>query len=154
MALIPWRPWFWRPWEELDDWFAAFGEPRRWREERWPKIKSAEFMLPVDIYEKGSNVVVETQIPGIDPAKVEVSVENNTLILKGKSEKKSEVEDKNYYRKEVHYGSFYRSTALPVKVVGNKAEASYEDGILKVIIPKAPATKGKTIKVKVKKSKS
>ncbi len=154
MALIPWRPWLWRPWENLEEWFAAFGEPRRWRGEKWPEIKAAEFILPVDVYEKDNKVVVETPLVGIKPEKVDVSVEDNTLILKGKSEKKSEVEEKNYYRKEVRYGSFYRAVSLPTKVIGDKAEASYEDGFLKVVIPKASVAKEKKIKIKVKSKKS
>jgi len=139
MALIPWR----RPWDEIEDWF----------EHRLPEMKKAGFMPPVDIYKKGNNVVVETQISGIDPTKVEVSVEEGCLIIKGASEKKTEVDDKNYYRKEVHAGSFYRSVPLPIKVIGDKAQAVYEDGLLKVIIPKAPVTKTKKISVKVKKGK-
>lgn len=144
MTLIPWRPWLWRPWEELEDWF----------EEKWPEIKTAEFMPPVDVYEKGNNIVVETSITGIEPEKIDISVENNVLTLKGKSEKKSEVEEKNYYRKEVRYGSFYRVVNLPAKVIGDKAEASYEDGLLKVVIPKATPAKEKKIKIKVKPKKS
>lgn len=143
MPLIPWRPWLWRPWEELEKWF----------EEEWPEIKSAEFIPPVDIYEKGNNLIVETPITGIEPEKVDISVEDNTLILKGKSEKKSEVEDKNYYRKEVRYGSFYRAVTLPTKVVGEKATATYEDGLLRITIPKAVPTKAKKLKVKVIKKK-
>jgi len=143
MALIPWRPWLWGPWENMDKWF----------EERWPEIKTAEFVPPIDVYEKGNNVIVETPIAGVEPEKVDVSVEDNTLILKGKSEKKSEVEEKNYYRKEVRYGSFYRAVSLPAKVIGAKAEASYEDGLLRVTIPKAPEVKEKKVKIKVKSAK-
>ncbi len=143
MALIPWRPLLWRPWEDLDKWF----------EERWPEIKSAEFVPPVDIYEKDNNVIVETPITGVDPDKVDISVEDNTLILKGKSEKKSEVEEKNYYRKEVCYGSFYRAVSLPAKVVGDKAEAEYEDGLLRVTIPKVAEAKEKKVKIQVKSKK-
>lgn len=142
MALIPWRPWLWRDWEEFEDWF-----------EKWPEMRLVRFTPPVDIYEKGNNVIVETPITGIEPEKVDVSVEDNTLILKGKSEKKSEVDEKNYYRKEVYYGSFYRAVSLPTKVIGDKAEASYEDGLLRVIIPKAAGVKEKKIKIKVKKNK-
>jgi len=145
MALIPWRPWLWRPWEDWGE------EIEKWFEEKWPEIKVAEFMPPVDIYEKGNNVIVETPITGIEPEKVDISVEDNTLVLKGKSEKKSEVEEKNYYRKEVRYGSFYRAVSLPAKVIGEKAEASYEDGLLRVVIPKAAIAREKKIKVKVKK---
>lgn len=147
MALIPWRPW--RPWlgwfwEDLDKWF----------EEKWPELEKIEFTPAVDVYEKGNNIVVETPLTGIEPEKVDISVEDNTLILKGKSEKKSEVEDKNYYRKEVRYGSFYRAVSLPSKVVGEKAEATYENGLLKIVIPKATGVKEKKIKIKVKSKKS
>ncbi len=153
MPLIPWRPWLWRPWEdweEVDKWID------RWYkliEREWPEIKEAEFIPPVDVYEKGDNVIVETQVPGIEPEKVDISVEDDKLILKGKSEKKSEVEEKDYYRKEVRYGSFYRVVGLPTKVIGDKAQATYEDGLLKIVIPKAPVAKAKKIKIKVKKSK-
>lgn len=143
MPIIPWRPWLGRSWEEFDDLLAN----------RLPEIKKVGFMPPVDIYEKGNNLVVETQVPGVDPEKVDVSVENNVLILKGASEKKSEVDEKNYYRREVSSGSFYRSLPLPIKVMGDKAQAVYEDGLLKVIIPKAAPVKIKKIAVKIKKSK-
>lgn len=143
MALIPWRPWLWRDWEEFEDWF-----------EKWPEMKLARFTPAVDIYEKGNNVIVETPITGIEPEKVDVTVENNTLILKGKSEKKSEVDEKDYYRKEIRYGSFYRAVTLPTKVIGDKAEATYEDGLLRVTIPKAAEVKEKKIKIKVKSKKS
>lgn len=143
MAIIPWRSrWLWEPWEELDRWF-----------EEWPEIKASEFFPPLDVYEKGNKIIVETPIPGIEPEKVDISVKDNVLTIKGKSSKKSEVEDKNYYRKEVRYGSFYRSVDLPAKVIGEKTEATYEDGILKIEIPKAAAKKEKKIKIKVRKSK-
>jgi len=147
MALIPWRPgWLWRPWEDWED-------LDKWFEEKWPELKTAEFVPAVDVYEKGNNIVVEAQIVGVEPDKIDVSFEDNALILKGKSEKKSEVEDKNYYRKEVRYGSFYRVISLPAKVIGDKAEATYEDGILKITIPKAPEVKEKKVKIKIKAAK-
>src|SRR3989338_7722900 len=79
------------------------------------------FMPAVDVYEDKDNIIVETQLAGIDPEKVDVSIENDVLIIKGESEKKSEVEDKNYYRKEIKRGSFYRSVPLPSHVIGEKA---------------------------------
>jgi len=72
------------------------------------------------------------------------------LIIQGKSEKKSEVEEKNYYRQEVRRGSFCRSVALPTHVVGDKANADYENGMLKITIPKAPEARAKKIDIKIK----
>ncbi len=120
--------------------------------DEWPEIKSAEFMPALDVYEKNNKVIVETPVAGIDPKKVEISVEDdNILVIKGKSEKKSEVDEKDYYRREVKYGSFYRAVSLPTRVKGTEAEASYKDGILKIEVPKVSDTKAKKLKVKFKK---
>ena len=143
MALIPFHPnWLWQPDDDFDQFFKE-----------WPKMKTADFIPAINIYEKGSKIVIEAVISDIDPKKIDISVENNTLILKGKSEKKSEVEEKNYYRHEVKSGSFYRAMTLPYKVKGEEAQASYEQGILKIEIPKTEKVKSKKLKIKIKKSK-
>lgn len=139
--LVPWRP-FLEGFEDFDKLFEGMGG------------KSMIGGGPaVDIYEKGKDIIVEAPLAGIDPDKVEISIENDVLTMQGKMEKKSEVEDKNYYRREVRAGSFYRQIPLPKPVLGDKASAVYEDGILKVAVPKAPETKSKKIEVKVTKKK-
>jgi HSP20 family protein len=118
-----------------------------------PAVRGSQFGFTpaVDMYEDKDNIVIETQLGGIDPEKVDISIENNVLTIKGESEKKSEVEDKNYYRKEIRRGSFYRSIPLPTKVDGDSASAESGDGILKISIPKASEVKPKTIKIQKKK---
>ena len=115
----------------------------------WPSVTNS-FTPALDVYEDKDDVVVEAPLAGIDPAKVSISIENGVLTIKGESEKKSEVEDKNYYRKEIRCGGFYRSVSLPTKVDGDKAEAIYEKGILTIRMPKAPEVKPKTIEIKTK----
>ena len=110
---------------------------------------SASFIPALDVYQDKNNVIVETPLSGIDSDKVEISVANDVLTIEGKTEKKSEVDDKKYYRKEIRTGSFHRAVALPVAVSGDKAEATYKDGMLKIIIPKEERAKKKTIKIKV-----
>lgn len=109
------------------------------------------FMPAVDMYEDNDNVVVETQLAGIDLEKIDISIENDVLCIKGEGEKKTEVEEKNYYRKEIRRGNFYRSIPLPTRVDGDKASAVAEEGILKIYIPKASEAKPKSIKIKTKK---
>ncbi|MFA5024734.1 MAG: Hsp20/alpha crystallin family protein [Patescibacteria group bacterium] len=118
-----------------------------------PAVRGNQFGFTpaIDMYEDKDNVIVETQLGGIDPEKVDISIENNVLTIKGESEKKSEVEDKNYYRKEIRRGSFYRSIPLPTKVDGDKASAESGEGILKITVPKAAEIKPKTIKISTKK---
>ncbi len=111
------------------------------------------FAPALDIYEKGDSVVAEMPLAGVDPEKVEVHIEDNTLTVKGTSGGETEVDEKNYYRKEVRHGSFYRAVNLPVAVLKDKAQAVSENGILKITIPKTPETKAKNVPVKIKISK-
>ncbi|TAK04787.1 Hsp20/alpha crystallin family protein [Patescibacteria group bacterium] len=96
---------------------------------------------PVDVYETETAVVVESPVPGVEVDKISVSVADGVLTIRGEDERSSEVDEKNYYRKEVRHGSFSRSVALPVNVLGDKAETSVEKGILRISIPKADLKK-------------
>lgn len=141
MRLIKWTP-FLEPWEEMD----------RFMEEGLPSF-SKGFVPAIDLYQTKDSVVVETPLAGVDPEKVNISIENDVLTIEGKVEKKSEVEEKDYYRKEVKTGSFHRAVALPVAVEGDKTKADFQDGVLKITVPKAERAKPKTIRVKVKSDK-
>lgn len=134
MPIIKWAP-FLESFEDMDRMFE-------------------NLMPAVDVYQDKDNIFVETQLAGIDPEKVDISIENDVLTIKGESEKKSEVEDKNYYRKEIRRGNFYRSVPLPSRVIGEKASAEAVNGILKIVVPKAPEAKPKTIKIKMGKSRN
>ena len=127
--------------DEMDNFFRGF-----------PMFKQATNFVPsLDIYQDKDNVIVEAPLAGVKPENVKISIENDVLTLEGKTEKQSEVDEKNYYRKEVSHGSFHRSVALPTAVNGDKARAEYEDGILKITIPKEEKTKAKIVNVEIKK---
>ena len=143
MSLIKWTPLFADNFDDMDKDFA----------DMLPAVRGSKFGFTpaVDVYEDKNDIIVETQLAGINPDDVKISIENNNLIIKGESEKKSEIDEKNYYRKEIRRGSFYRSISLPSKVMGDDAKAVAEDGVLKITIPKAAETKAKTIKIENKK---
>jgi HSP20 family protein len=142
MALIKWSPFFSGGWDDMDRSFSDF----------MPTVSNKQGFTPaVDMYEDKDNVIVETQLAGIDPEKVDISIENDVLCIKGEGEKISEVDDKNYYRKEIRRGSFYRSIPLPAHVVGDEASAVAEGGVLKITIPKTSEVKPKKIKIVNKK---
>lgn len=145
MRIIPWQPLL----DGFDD-MDAMLQPYR---SMHPSVEGG-IIPPVDIYEKGNSLIVETPIAGVDPNKIEVSVEGDMLTIKGSMERKTEVDEKNYYRKEMRSGSMFRKVQLPVHVLGDEAKASYDQGLLKIDIPKAGETKTKAIKIEVnKKSK-
>lgn len=141
-SLIKWSPFF-EPFEHMDDFFKDI-----------PMVVGNKNGLipPIDMYETKDSVIVETPLAGADPKKVSVEVENGVLTIKGSSERKTEVEDKNYYRKEIRSGQIFRQITLPSRVEENQAEAEFKDGMLKVIIPKSPEAKPKSIKIEVKKA--
>lgn len=147
MSLIKWNPF-------LSEGFS-FEDVDKMAGDFLPAVRGNQFGFTpaLDMYEDKENIIVETQLAGIDPEKVNISIENDVLCIKGESERQSEVEEKNYYRKEIRRGSFYRSISLPSKVNGDQATAVTEDGILKITIPKTPETQPKTIKIQTKKQK-
>ena len=107
------------------------------------------FVPAVDMYETKDAVMIEMPLAGIDTKDVEVSVENGVLTVQGKSKKEHEVEEKNYYRKEIRSGSFFRQVALPVAVKEDEVEAVFEDGLLKVTCPKTAPSQAKKVNIKV-----
>jgi len=103
----------------------------------------------MDVYQTDKAVIVEMPLAGIKPENVEVNLEKGVLTVLGKSNKEHEVDEKNYYRKEVRSGSFYRQVALPAPVADDKVKAEFEDGVLKITCPKTEPTKAKKVSVKV-----
>lgn len=108
------------------------------------------FVPALDVYQTAADVVVETTLPGMNPKDVNVSIENDVLTIEGSMEKKTEVDEKDYYRKEIHSGSFHRAVALPSSVKGDDAKATYENGVLKIVIPKREEVKPKKVSIDVK----
>ncbi len=141
MSLIRFSP-MWDPFSEMDEVMnrlpATVGQ------------NSMQAFVPaVNVYETKEAVVVESALAGIDPNNVEVSVENGVLSISGDTKKEHEVEEKNYYRKEVRSGSFRRQIPLPTAVDEEKVEAVFEDGMLKITCPKVSVVEPKKISVKV-----
>lgn len=136
MPLIKWEPF-------LPDWdrFFDLDVPKGFKE-------VGQFVPRMDMYEEKGNLVVEMEVPSIKPEDVEVTIEEGHLLVSGKTEKRTEVKEDKYYRKEISSGSFSRTIGLPKNVVADKAEAEYRDGVLKVIIPQQ-ASQGKKVTKKI-----
>ncbi len=113
-------------------------------------LGAADFFPALDVYQDKDNVVAELSLPGIDPAKVDITIENDVLTVSGSSEEKQEVKREDYYRKEVRTGSFSRSVVLPMAVKGNDAQAHYDKGVLTITMPKEESVKPKKVTVSVK----
>jgi HSP20 family protein len=103
--------------------------------------------LGLDVYETPEELVVRAAIPGVEPKDVEISVEEDVLTIRGESRKEEEVKEENYLRRELRFGSFQRSLRLPPTVEPEKATATFENGVLKLSLPKKPEAKARSIKI-------
>ena len=140
-------------WEPFGDLFALQrGLGRRMRRESlWPsEFVSSGAELPLDAYETKDEIVFTAVVPGVKPKDIEVTVAHGVLTIKGEIKAEEEVEERDYIRRERHYGKFCRTVTLPQEINADGAKAEFEEGILKLILPKAEAAKAKSIKIKAK----
>ena len=143
-------------WEPFRDLVSLREAMDRLFEESWVRPRAgwllpAEGALAVDIYETPESVVVRTAVPGVNPEEIDITITGNTLCISGETKaEEEEVERGNYIRRERRYGRFSRSVTLPSGVEGEQAEATFENGLLTLTIPKAEEAKPKVIKVKSK----
>ena len=104
----------------------------------------------VDIYDKGAEVVIHAEVPGMKNEDIDVRVENNILTIRGKKERKEEVKEDGYFRTERSYGTFSRSFSLPSTVNAAEIVAEYKEGILTLSLPKEEQAKPRQIAVRAK----
>lgn len=101
----------------------------------------------VDIYEDKDRLIVEAELPGMSRDDFELTVENNVLTLKGERKFEKKTEGDNYHRVERSYGSFTRQFTLPQTVTSDGATADFENGVLRVALPKREETKARKIEI-------
>lgn len=104
----------------------------------------------VDVYEDEDNVFVKAELPGLKKEDISLTIEGDVLVLSGKKSETKEEKKENYYRKEIREGAFSRSIEIPYPVDKEKVSATYQDGILQVVLPKTPEVKRKAVKVDIK----
>lgn len=103
--------------------------------------------LGLDVYETGEEYVVKAAVPGVDPKDVEISVDDDVLTIKGEFQQQEEVEEDGWLRRELRYGSFHRQLRLPPTVDAEKAQATFEYGVMKLSIPKKPEARSRSFKI-------
>ena len=101
----------------------------------------------VDIYENKDQIVLEAELPGMKQEDFDLSIENNVITLRGERRFEKTDESDNYHRVERSYGSFTRSFTLPQSVSSEDAHAEYNNGVLRVTLPKREETKSRRIEV-------
>lgn len=138
MAIIKWEPF-----DGIDQFLENL---------KFPPMREYGMDLAVDVYEENSNLIAKMNVPGSDPKKIKVSVEDNFLRVSGSSQEEKEEKGKKYYRKEIRSGAFERLISLPQNVQKDKVKAEFDNGVLKVILPKENNKKAsRAVDVEIKK---
>jgi HSP20 family protein len=142
------------PFEEMEQMFDQYlrgGWLRPWRGFGWPAMREMglpEFRFPkVDVVDREADVVVKAEVPGVDRKDLDISVNEDSVTIKGSTSHEEKEEKGDYYRSEISRGSFSRTVALPASVDGSKARADFKDGMLELTIPKVARSKRHSVKV-------
>ena len=107
------------------------------------------WMPRVDVLDRDSDLVVRTEVPGIDPESIDVTVEGGTLTIKGARSFMTEETADSYHRKEIFEGSFERTILLPEGIDSGAVAASSKDGILEISIPKRPEVLPRKVSIEI-----
>jgi HSP20 family protein len=110
---------------------------------------SGEWFPSLDVAETKNDLVVKAEVPGMDAKNIDISISDGVLTIKGEKKEEREEKEADYHLVERSYGAFTRSIRLPAEVHGDKINATYKNGVLKITLPKSEEAKKKEIKIKV-----
>ena len=140
-SLTEWSPF--RDLERIRSDFDGLME-RFWRKSPWPAEFEGGVLSPrIESFVEEGKLTIRADLPGIDPKNIEVNVSGNELNVRGKREEEHETKKRNFLKREVRYGSYEYSTALPKGLKAEDLKASYKDGVLELTaaLPKELAPK-------------
>ena len=106
------------------------------------------WQAPVDIEEQPDRYTLHLELPGLKLEDIKITLEDNTLVIRGEKTRTEEQKNATYHRLERVYGTFERTFSLTHAVKSDKIEATYRDGVLEVSVPKAEEAKAREIPIK------
>lgn len=114
----------------------------------WRSIEGERMNPALDVHQTPDEIVVTAALPGIKPEDVDITLTGQSLQIRGEFKADEKVDRDQYLYRERRYGTFSRQLQLPVRVEGDKTQATFEDGVLTLNIPKAEEVKPRQIQIK------
>jgi HSP20 family protein len=117
---------------------------------RFPALRLMEqepWMPFIDMFEKGNELVIRADLPGLDPKDIRVTLENDVLTIEGERKYEKEVKEENFYRREATFGKFLRRMGLQPGFKPEDMKATYRNGVLEVRLPKVEAPAAKQVPI-------
>lgn len=139
----------WNPFVELDEIQQRLNRIFADKTAKTPADSFADFMPPVDIQETDNEFIVKADLPDVKKDDVKVHLQDGVLAIEGERRQEKEEKGKRFHKIEREYGKFVRRFAMPTDIDPEKVRAEFKEGVLNVVLPKAPTAKPKMIDVKV-----
>lgn len=114
----------------------------------WIEEENEELELTVDVYQTSTDIILKTMVAGVKPEDLELTIARDTITIKGKREENQNIDEENYFIKELYWGKFSRTILLPQEVEPEEVEATERHGLLTIKIQKVDKEKRNNIKVK------
>jgi len=149
MELTKYTPGNWSPFDTLEELQSDINRiftRSLTREKPWVGM----FQPDLEIREESDAYVLSVDLPGVRKEDLNISVHGNRLTLKGERKQNKENKEKGYHYSEKYYGAFTRSMEFPLEIQSDKVKASYNDGVLQIVLPKAESAKPRQVSIEVK----
>jgi len=114
----------------------------------WIEEENEEAELAVDVYQTQTDIIIQTFVAGVRPEDLELSIARDMVTISGLREEHRNIDEENYFTKELYWGKFARTISLPQEIEPEEVEATERHGLLTVRLEKVDKDKKNTIKVK------
>jgi len=104
--------------------------------------------LVVDVYQTPEEIIIESPIAGVDPDNLDVSITAESVAIRGSRARERKIKEDDYFYQECYWGKFSRSIILPQEIDADKAEATINNGVLTIVLPKLNRQRQKKLRVK------
>ncbi|MFO7967325.1 MAG: Hsp20/alpha crystallin family protein [Archaeoglobaceae archaeon] len=138
-------------------WFDPFEELKRLQsrlDDIFGEIEGQKALLPaemrsfpIDVLDEPDKIKIVAELPGFKKEDIETAIEDSYLVIKAEKKEEKEEKEKDYFRRERKYGEFRRRIQIPTDIKMDQISATYNDGVLEVVLPKAEPAKKKQINI-------